>query len=89
MNTGILILGAGGIPGLAEEYGFRKQEVFVEHHPVITRARRGDLIRVIRYVKDTHGLSVKDFKMTLLHRSHVSEKGGHLGANEVKFLDIP
>ena len=77
MNTGILILGAGGIPGLAEEYGFRKQEVFVEHHPVITRARRGDLIRVIRYVKDTHGLSVKDFKMTLSHRSPVSEKGGH------------
>ena len=63
--------------GLAEEDGFQKQEVFVEQHPVMTRARRGDLIRVIRYVKDTHGLVVKDFKMTLLHKSPVSEKGGH------------
>ena len=46
-----------------------KQEVFVEQHPVITRARRGDLIRVIRYVEDRHGLVVRDFQMILLHKS--------------------
>ena len=69
--------------GLARERGFEKQEVLVEQHPVITRAHRGDLIRVIRYVNDTHGLIVKDFLMTLLHKSPKSEKGGHLlGAQE-------
>ena len=46
-----------------------KQEVFVEQHPLITRARRGDLIRVIRYVEDRHGLEVRDFQMTLLLKS--------------------
>ena len=62
--------------GRAMGDGFDKQEVFVEQHPVISRARRGDLIRVIRYVRDKHGLVVKDFKMTLLHKSPGSEKGG-------------
>ena len=46
-----------------------KQEIFLEQHPVTTRARRGDLIRVIRYVEDRHGLEVRDFQMTLLLKS--------------------
>ena len=41
----------------------------MEQHPLITRARRGDLIRVIRYVEDRHGLEVRDFQMTLLLKS--------------------
>ena len=46
-----------------------KREVFVEQHPVITGARRGDLIRVMRYVEDRHMLEVRDFQMTLLHKN--------------------
>ena len=45
-----------------------KQEASVEQHPVITEARRGDLIRVMRYVEGRHGLEVRDFQMTLLHK---------------------
>ena len=40
-----------------------------EQHPLITRARRGDLIRVVIYVEDRHGLEVRDCQMTLLHKS--------------------
>ena len=47
-----------------------KQEVVVEQqHPLITRAGRGDLIRVMIYVEDRHGLEVRDFQMTLLHKN--------------------
>ena len=46
-----------------------KQEVFVEQHPLITRARPGDLIRVIRYLEHRHGIEVQDFQMTLLFKS--------------------
>ena len=45
-----------------------KQEVLVEEHPVITEARRGDLIRVLRYVEGSHNLEVRDFQMTLFHK---------------------
>ena len=53
--------------GLVAGFRYQKQEVLVEKHPVITGARRGDLIRVIRYVEDRHGLGVQSFQMTLLH----------------------
>ena len=46
-----------------------KCEIFVEQHPVITGARRGDLIRVMRYMEGRHGLEVRDFQMTLLHKN--------------------
>ena len=59
---------------MAPDDMWRKQEVFVENHPVITRARCGDLIRVIRYVKDRHGLHVRAFQMTLLHQWKKEEK---------------
>ena len=39
----------------------------MEKHPEVTGARRGDLIRVIRYVEDRHDLGVQSFQMTLLH----------------------
>ena len=41
----------------------------MEQHPVITRARPGDLIRVIRYLEHRHGIEVRDFQMTLLFKS--------------------
>ena len=41
----------------------------MEQHPVITGARCGDLIRVIRYVEDRHKLEVRDFQMTILHKN--------------------
>ena len=53
--------------GLVAGFRYQKQEVLVEKHPVITGARRGDLIRVIRFVEDRHGLGVQSFQMTLLH----------------------
>ena len=53
---------------------WQKQEVFVENHPVITRARRGDLIRVILYVEDRQWLHVRAFQMTLLHELKKEEK---------------
>ena len=40
----------------------------MEEHPVITEARRGDLIRVLRYVEGSHNLEVRDFQMTLFHK---------------------
>ena len=46
-----------------------KQEVFVEQHPLISTARRGDLIRVMIFVEDRHGLQVRNCKMTLLHKN--------------------
>ena len=47
-----------------------KQEVVVEEqHPLLTRARCGDLIRVMIYVEDRHGLEVRNCQMTLLHKS--------------------
>ena len=59
-----------GPPDNLETWQFNhKQEVFVEQHPVITGARRGDLIRVLRYVEGNHGLEVRHFQMTLLHKS--------------------
>ena len=65
------------------EYGFRKQEVCVEQHPVITKDCRGDLIGVIRYVKDDDGLIVKNFLIALNHKSPDCEKCGYLqGAQE-------
>ena len=45
----------------------------MEQHPVITWARHGDLIRVIRYVEDRHGLGVRSFQMTLLHKNTTDE----------------
>ena len=55
----------------------QNQEVIVEEHPVITQARNGDLIRVIRHVKGIGGigkyemgaLKVRAFRMTLQHKS--------------------
>ena len=49
-----------------------KQEVSVEQHPLITQARRGDLIRVMIYVENWYGLQVQDCQMTLLHKNPLS-----------------
>ena len=51
-----------------------KQEVLVEQHPLITRAHRGDLIRVMLYVEDRHRLQVQDCQMTLLHKNPLPEE---------------
>ena len=59
-----------------EDRRWQNQEVFVEEHPVITQARNGDLIRVIRHVKGIGGigsyemgaLKVRAFRMTLQHK---------------------
>ena len=40
----------------------------MEQHPLITQARRGDLIRVMIYVEEWHGIEVRDCQMTLLHK---------------------
>ena len=61
---------------IVEDRGWQNQEVFVEEHPVITQARNGDLIRVIRHVKGIGGigsyemgaLKVRAFRMTLQHK---------------------
>jgi len=47
-----------------------RREVMVELHPVVMRAQKGDLIRVVRNVGGGggHRLTVKNFKMTLLHK---------------------
>ena len=55
--------------GLAAGYRYQKQEVFVEEHPVITGARRGDLIRVMRYVEGGHRIYVWDFQMSVFHKN--------------------
>ena len=49
----------------------QRREVLVDLHPVVTRAKRGDLIRVMRNTGGGggHQLTVKDFKMILLHKS--------------------
>ena len=61
-----------------EDRRWQNQEVIVEEHPVITQARNGDLIRVIRHVsriRDGRGgmemgaLKVRAFRMTLQHKS--------------------
>ena len=36
---------------------------------MITNACRGDLVRVMGYVEDRHGIEVRDFQMTLLFKS--------------------
>ena len=36
---------------------------------MITNACRGDLVRVMGYVEDRHGIEVRDFQMTLLHKN--------------------
>ena len=67
---------------------WQNQEVFVEVHPVITQARKGDLIRVIRHVKgigeknienfyessEVGALAVRAFRMTLQHKSIKGQK---------------
>ena len=65
-----------------EDRRWQNQEVFVEEHPVITQARNGDLIRVIRHVKGIGGigsyemgaLKVRAFRMTLQHKSIEGER---------------
>ena len=52
-----------------------KQEVVLEQHPLITRACRGDLIRVVIYVEDRHGLEVRDCQMTILHKNPLQTEG--------------
>ena len=53
-----------------QEPKFQKREVFVEQHPVINLARLGDLIRVMSYVEDAHGLvEIRAFQISLLHKS--------------------
>ena len=62
---------------LAPEDKWQNQEVLLEQHPVISKAQRGDLIRVVRYVEGRHGrhgLHVRTFKMTLLLKNPSSEK---------------
>ena len=62
---------------LAPEDKWQNQEVLLEQHPVISKAQRGDLIRVVRYVEGRHGrhgLDVRAFKMTLLLKNPSSEK---------------
>ena len=48
----------------------QRREVFVEQHRVVTEARKGDLVRVKRNIGGGggHSLTVKDFKMTILHK---------------------
>ena len=59
-----------GPPDNLETWQFdHKQELFVEQHPLITGARRGDLIRVLRYAENRHNLEVRDFQMTLFHKN--------------------
>ena len=41
----------------------------MDQHPLISAARRGDLIRVMIFVEDRHGLQVRDCQMTLLHKN--------------------
>ena len=50
-----------------------RREVLVEHHQVVSRARRGDLVRVVRNIGGGggHRLTVKDFKMTIIHKSPI------------------
>ena len=57
-----------------DQGNYERQEVFVENHPVITRARRGDLIRVILYVENMQWLHVLAFQMNLLHELKKEEK---------------
>ena len=59
-----------------------KQEVSVEEHPVITVARCGDLIRVLRYVGDRHNLEVRDFQMTLFHKNPLPKDGPSAGDSD-------
>merc|ERR1719370_1850683 len=46
---------------IVEDRGWQNQEVFVEEHPVITQARNGDLIRVIRHVKGLDENDIENF----------------------------
>ena len=59
---------------------WQKQEVFVKEHPVIRRARTGDLIRVIRHVKAIDGIDERPHKtLTALAQSLANgtyEEGG-------------
>ena len=50
-----------------------RREVLVELHQVVSRARRGDLVRVVRNIGGGggHRLTVKDFKMTIIHKSPI------------------
>ena len=41
----------------------------MEQHPLISTARRGDLIRVMIFVEDRHGLQVRNCKMSLWHKN--------------------
>ena len=62
---------------LAPEDKWQNQEVLLERHPVISRAQRGDLIRVVSDVEarhGRHGLHVRAFKMTLLLKTPSSEQ---------------
>jgi len=62
---------------LAPEDKWQNQEVLLEQHPVISKAQRGDLIRVVIYLEGRHGrhgLHVRAFKMTLLLKNPSSEK---------------
>ena len=67
---------------LAPEDKWQNQEVLLEQHPVISKAQRGDLIRVVSDVEarhGRHGLDVRAFKMTLLLKNPSSEKEEKLG----------
>ena len=54
----------------------------MEEHPVITEARRGDLIRVLRYVEGSHNLEVRDFQMTLFHKNPLPKDGPSAGDSD-------
>ena len=49
------------------------KEVEVSNHPVVTRARKGDVLRVMRNVGGGggHKLTVRDFTMRIAHKSAI------------------
>ena len=50
------------------------KEVEVSDHPVVTRARKGDVLRVMRNVGGGggHSLRVRDFTMRIAHKHEIS-----------------
>ena len=46
------------------------KDVALVNHPVVTRAKRGDILRVVRHVGGGGGrvLNVRDFSMRIAHK---------------------
>ena len=50
------------------------KEVEVSNHPVVTRARKGDVLRVMRNVGGGggHSLTIRDFTMRITHKNEIT-----------------